>query len=224
MLGAMSGAGVNWEAIDVVLLDMDGTLIDLHFDNTLWNQRLPEHYAAVRGLSQETARAELGAHMVRNAHTIDFYCLDYWANVTELDIMGLHRELGELLRFRPGTLEFLTWLAGQPQQVVLTTNAHRHSIDFKHEVLGLLDHVDQVVSSHDFREVKESQPFWQRMQQQHGFDAGRALFIDDHERVLDAAAAFGIGELRWVATPDLKRPTREAGPYTAIDNLSELIP
>jgi FMN phosphatase YigB (HAD superfamily) len=48
-----------WEAIDTVLLDMDGTLLDLRFDNYFWMEFLPERYAERHGLTPEQARAVL---------------------------------------------------------------------------------------------------------------------------------------------------------------------
>ena len=36
---------IDWDRIDTVLLDMDGTLLDLHYDNTLWNELLPARYS-----------------------------------------------------------------------------------------------------------------------------------------------------------------------------------
>ena len=36
---------INWKNIDTVLLDMDGTLLDLHFDNHFWQTFVPLRYA-----------------------------------------------------------------------------------------------------------------------------------------------------------------------------------
>ena len=36
---------IDWSRIDTVLLDMDGTLIDLRFDNHLWNVVVPDRCA-----------------------------------------------------------------------------------------------------------------------------------------------------------------------------------
>jgi len=44
---------VNWQDIDTVLLDMDGTLLDLHFDNYFWLHYLPEKYASAQNISLE---------------------------------------------------------------------------------------------------------------------------------------------------------------------------
>ena len=32
---------VNWNKIDTILLDMDGTLLDLYFDNYFWREHVP---------------------------------------------------------------------------------------------------------------------------------------------------------------------------------------
>jgi len=41
---------IDWRAIDTVLLDMDGTLLDLHFDNHFWQEHVPVRYAEKHGL------------------------------------------------------------------------------------------------------------------------------------------------------------------------------
>ena len=42
---------INWHDIDTVLLDLDGTLLDLHFDNYFWCQHLPLCYARRHGIA-----------------------------------------------------------------------------------------------------------------------------------------------------------------------------
>jgi putative hydrolase of the HAD superfamily len=48
-----------WNVIDTVLLDMDGTLLDLHFDNHFWLEHLPQRYAEHHGISRAMADLEL---------------------------------------------------------------------------------------------------------------------------------------------------------------------
>ncbi|NLD01354.1 MAG: haloacid dehalogenase, partial [Gammaproteobacteria bacterium] len=48
-----------WAHIDTVLLDMDGTLLDLHFDNFFWLKYLPQCYAEKNNLSLAQADAYL---------------------------------------------------------------------------------------------------------------------------------------------------------------------
>ena len=49
----------DWTQIDVVLLDLDGTLLDLAFDNYVWMARIPELFAEANGLSIAEAQAAL---------------------------------------------------------------------------------------------------------------------------------------------------------------------
>ena len=45
-----------WDEIDTVLLDMDGTLLDLKFDNFFWRTLVPTRYARLHGLAEDEAR------------------------------------------------------------------------------------------------------------------------------------------------------------------------
>src|SRR5580698_4880683 len=80
----LSSAAVEWGEIDCVLLDMDGTLLDLRFDNWFWANVVPEHYARAQGLSVTEAQARLAPLFTRVAHTLPWYCIDYWSR--ELDL------------------------------------------------------------------------------------------------------------------------------------------
>ena len=50
---------IDWDQIDTVLLDMDGTLLDLHYDNFYWVEHLPTLYAAKYGMTLVSAKKSL---------------------------------------------------------------------------------------------------------------------------------------------------------------------
>ena len=87
---------IRWDAVDTVLLDMDGTLLDLVYDNTLWNSVLPERFSETHSLSLEIARDHLFSHMTERQGELEFYCLDYWAEFTSLDVVAT---LGRIRRW-----------------------------------------------------------------------------------------------------------------------------
>ena len=50
---------IDWSSLDTVFLDMDGTLLDLHFDNHFWLEHLPRRYAEQFDLTPEDAKNTL---------------------------------------------------------------------------------------------------------------------------------------------------------------------
>jgi putative hydrolase of the HAD superfamily len=215
---------IDWKNIDTVLLDMDGTLLDLHYDNVLWNERLPQRYAAHHGVTTTVAKATLELHFLETRHTIEHYCLDYWERFTQLNILALHRELTHLIRYRAHAESFLAWLQESDRQVALVTNAHRGSLDIKNAQTGLTQRLDHSFSSHDFRAPKEAAEFWTRLEEALPFDPTRTLLIDDNAAVLDAAQRHGIAHLVTVAQPDSTQPPRGGLAHAAFNGFDEIMP
>src|ERR1700687_950409 len=83
---------VDWPAIDTVLLDMDGTLLDLRFDNWFWQELIPGRYAAADGLSPHDASERLKPKFRATRGTMEWYCIEYWSRELGLDIELIKRE------------------------------------------------------------------------------------------------------------------------------------
>jgi putative hydrolase of the HAD superfamily len=215
---------LNWNDIDTVLLDMDGTLLDLEYDNVLWNERLPRAFAARNGLTTDGARTRLARHFDETRHTIEHYCLDYWSNYTQVDVIALHRELAHLIRFRPHAETFLARLRAIGKRALLVTNAHRAGLAIKDEVTSLTQRLDHAVSSHDYRVPKESSEFWSKLERAFDIDPRRALLLDDNMHVLHAAERHGISTLLTVSQPDSSRPPRDALEHAAFNSFDEIMP
>jgi 5'-nucleotidase len=215
---------INWQHIDMVLLDMDGTLLDLSFDNFFWHQYLPERYALHHCLPLADAIALLQHKSETLRGSLNWYCLDHWSSSLDLDIPALKREVRHQIRFRPGTEEFLLWLKQQGKQTMLVTNAHPEALSIKAETSGLSRHVDRAVSSHELSLAKENHGFWQRLQAREGLDFQRCLFIDDSRPVLDCARQEGLPHLLQVLQPDTQLPPSERHEYIpGIIHFSEIM-
>ena len=212
----------DWQQIDTVLLDMDGTLLDLHFDNYFWLDHVPAQYAAHHGLSEEEALAELNKSFVGLRGTMNWYCLDYWTELTGLPIADLKRDVQDKIGFRPHVKDFLQRLRDMGKRTVIVTNAHRYSVDLKMEHTGLDQLVDCVISSHDYQEPKESQAFWDHLASNETFDPARTLLIDDSEAVLESAARWGIGWLLAIYHPDSQKPPKTDGRFPGVNHFDEL--
>ena len=124
---------INWSDIDAVFLDMDGTLLDLHFDNFFWLEYLPKAYAEKQGKTLEEVTPYLLMLMKKAEGTLDWYCLDYWTRLLEIDIVSLKREIDHLIEMRPQASQFLESLHASDKQVYLITNAHHDALELKLE-------------------------------------------------------------------------------------------
>jgi len=213
----------DWHKIDTVLLDMDGTLLDLHFDSFFWLQHLPRRYSQLHGLPEDIAKADLHQQLIAKRGTLDWYCTDYWSRQLDVNIVDLKREIQHLIGERPQTLAFLRGLGKINKQRILVTNAHPDSIAIKFAVTDIEPLLDNVISSHDYGYPKEEQQFWQQLQHNTDFDPDRTLFIDDSEPVLNAARHYGIRYLLTIETPDSQQPSSPSDKYSAIRRFEQIL-
>ncbi len=221
----MSGAvQLPWAGIDTVLLDMDGTLLDLHYDNHFWQVYVPEKFAERHGLPPEEAHAECFRRYNAKAGTLQWYCVDYWTEQLELDIVRLKEELAHLIAVHPDVTEFLTALKTAGKRVALVTNAHRKSLNLKMERTGLAIHFDALHVSHEYGLAKEAPAFWGALRACEPFDPARTLLVDDSLPVLRSARSYGIAHLRAVLRPDTRLPDKDVGEFTAIRRFSDILP
>ena len=215
---------VHWDAVEHVLLDMDGTILDLAFDNHFWRDLVPERYGRQRGLTTEQARAELEPHFTSLQGRLEWYCLDFWSELTRLDLAALKREIRHRITPLEGAEGFLRAVRDSGRSLWLVTNAHRNSWSLKLEQTALGPFFDRIVCSHDFNAPKEDPAFWPRLEARHPFARERALFVDDSLPVLRAARDYGIGQLVAIRRPDTTRPAREISELTSVEKLADLLP
>ena len=215
---------IDWNSIDTVLLDMDGTLLDLHFDNYFWTDHLPRVYAAKHQISEEESSKRLHSRLSVNQGTLDWYSIDHWSEQLDMDIPALKREVQHMVSLRPHALEFLTQLHHSHRDVVMVTNAHRKTLDIKMDHVDITPWFDRVVVSHELEAPKEEQAFWHKLQALHPFDPARTLLIDDTERVLDSARDYGVAHLLTLLQPDSQRQKRIDTRFPGIHHFDEIMP
>lgn len=215
---------IPWPSVNTVFLDMDGTLLDLHFDNHFWREHVPVRFAEKHGLGVDEAREQLFPIFANAEGTLDWYCVDYWSRELDLDIAGLKREVDHLIAVHPHVIEFLDQLRASSKRVVLVTNAHGKSVDIKFEKTKIGGHFDRVICSHDLGLPKEDFDFWEKLQQTEPFERESTLLIDDSLPVLRSARNYGIAHLLAVYNPDSKGPRRDVETFAALEHFSDLLP
>lgn len=215
---------LDWNTIDTVLLDMDGTLLDLHFDNHFWLEHVPRRYGEQRGLTFDQARAELMARYKAVEGTIDWYCVDYWTRELGMDIALLKEEVEHLIAVHPHVIEFLVALRHTGKRRVLVTNAHGKAIALKLRRTPLGAHLDALICAHDLGVPKEDPRFWDRLRGHEPFDPDRTLLIDDSLAVLRAAKRYGLAHVLGMRQPDSKQGKREISEFPAVHHFLEVMP
>ena len=212
-----------WSAIHTVLLDMDGTLLDLHFDNTFFQETVPQAVAQQRGLPLAEVQQWLQKSYRAVEGTLDWYDLDYWSRAFGVDVPLLKEEVAHLIQVHPHTLDFLQALQQAGKATHLVTNAHARSLALKLRHTPIGAYFSSVISSHSLGVPKEDAAFWPRLQQQIGFQRASTLLVDDSEPVLSAAEAFGLGFLRHIAAPSSNQPPNHSGRFVSVLDLAALL-
>ncbi|MDM8547018.1 GMP/IMP nucleotidase [Candidatus Venteria ishoeyi] len=216
-------SSLPWGEIQQVFLDMDGTLLDLHFDNYFWLEYVPQQYAKKRNLPLDKAKAEFMEMCRQVEGTLDWYCLDYWTDTLGLDIPRLKKEIAHLIAEHPDVIPFLQALRSSGRKAILVTNAHHNSLHLKLRHTRIGDHLDAVYSAHSLKLPKEDPAFWKVLQQHHPYDPAHTLLIDDSLPVLNAAQQYGMVHLLGVAKPDTKQARKPAADYPLVESFQSLL-
>lgn len=216
---------LNWSTLDTLLLDMDGTLLDLHYDNHFWLEHLPARYAQQYQLTPDQARDHILPMIQAERGSLNWYCTDYWSERLQLDVNALKAEVGDRIAYRPHVEEFLETARQSGLRTVIVTNCHPDPLALKLSRTGLDKKVDHIVSSHQLGKPKEDPSFWRDLAQTTHYQADRAMMLDDSFPVLESANAAGIGQCLAILAPDSRQPHRERHPHLpGIHHFDEVLP
>ena len=213
---------INWQSIDLVMFDMDGTLLDLAFDNLFWQHAVPQAWASQNDHPLEQALQILKPIFKAQEGTLNWYSLPYWSEQLKLDLTMLKTHYQDQIGLRPHALHVLEQLKQADKKIWLVTNAHPIVLEIKMQKTGIAGYFDELITSHDLGFAKEQTSFWHQLEQQYYFEKTRSLFIDDSEPVLHAAQHYGIGHILGISQPDSQLPKRQQLKFPAIDQLNDL--
>jgi len=215
---------IDWRQIDTVLLDMDGTLLDLHFDSYFWQEYLPLRYAEINLIDPAQAKQSIN-HQTRSiAGTLEWYSTDYWSRILGVDVIELKKEIVHMVSTRPHCEDFLDALRRAGKEIVMVTNAHQDSLELKMAQTGIANKFDRLITVHEFSLPKETPGCWQEVHKRHPFVSNRTLLIDDNLKALQSALDFGIEQVLAIHQPDSMAPAVDVMPYLAIHSFQEIMP
>lgn len=215
---------IEWNQIDTVLLDMDGTLLDRHFDDHFWLEHVPKRFAEKHHIPIQEAQAQLIAQFRSQERTLNWTDLDYWSDRLGLDIPLLKLEVEHLIAVHPFVVEFLLFLRRHGKQIWLVTNAHSKTLTLKMKKTRLGPYFDGIVSAHDLGLPKEDVAFWGKLQHKVPYDPERTMLGEDSETNLGTAAEYGIRYLVFVSRANSTLIPAPSLRFPSIHYFSELIP
>jgi len=214
---------IDWAKIDTILLDMDGTILDLHFDDYIWNYKVPENLAKVRNLDLKKARAILKQKMDASKSTLNWYSFDYWQSSLNLDIDLIEEKNKDKIQYRDNSLFFLESRLFDSKQRMLVTNADKLGLNRKLKITGLGKYFQNIVCSHELGYAKEEQFFWKKLGATFDLNFDRTLLIDDNLQVLETARKVGVRYLRGISKPNSQANLIKSADYLLIDKLQEVM-
>jgi putative hydrolase of the HAD superfamily len=215
---------IPWGDVDTLLLDMDGTVLDLAFDNYFWLELLPLQVAQTRAMSIEAAKEHMQAHTARVLGTLQWYCIDHWSEQLNVDVAAIKHANRHRIAYLPGALEFLRNARRYALRIIVVTNAHPRTLAIKLRQTHLDRYVDDVFSSHDLGHPKESAEFWPRFERAAALAGERAVLVDDSASVVAAGAAHGLAGVVTITRPDSSQPQRHIEGGHAVAALADLEP
>ena len=215
---------IDWNTIDTVLLDMDGTILDRHFDDHFWLEHVPQRWAAHNRTTLEYAKEHLYALFRSQENTLNWTDLDYWSDRLKLDIPLLKREIEHLIAVHPHVVEFLLFLKQHRKNVWLVTNAHSKTLDLKMKTTRIGPYFDGIISAHQVGLPKEDDRFWGKLQDYVSYNPEHTLLGEDSETNLATAQRFGIRYLIYISRYSSKITPRPSEHFQAVEYFNRLMP
>jgi HAD superfamily hydrolase (TIGR01549 family) len=169
--------------VKVVSFDLDGTLIDWTFANSLWFEGISKRYAERWGLNQDEALREItrrydGVGIER----LEWYDINYWWK--EFDLGRSWRDLVERCRSNvmayPEVHEVLEELHRR-FKIMVITNGVRELAEVEIEQAGLNDYIEWMFSAtSDFGLVKKTGEFYLDILRTIGASPAEVVHIGDN--------------------------------------------
>jgi len=215
---------IDWIEIETVMLDMDGTLLDKHFDDYFWEEHVPTVYAQENGMNFWDAYEELMGKYRSKEGTLEWTDIEYWSKELGLNIAEMKSKMNHLIQVHPYVIDFLKFCRENVKKVYLVTNAHSKTLAIKMANTEIEPYFDKIVCSEEIGVAKEDPIFWEKLEKMLSLDRNKCLLVDDNELVLESAEKYGIKQLIFVAKSSSKKPVAYSNKFPSIVFFKELMP
>ena len=189
---------VKLNSTTAILSDLDGVILNIDYDIKFWESWLPEYIASQSSLTEEEAKAEILSKIDLQRGTLNFYDLNYWDDLLNLDCIEIIKEKKEKCSYIEGSYEALQRLSTLENPKYILTNGDPRIQEYKAETNNFLAFFDSIFYSMHVGYPKESREFWALARHNLNLDFKDAIFIDDDFKVVTAAVKAGIKQVVWI--------------------------
>lgn len=214
---------INWSEIETVMLDMDGTLLDKHFDDYFWEEHIPTVYAKENAMNFWDAYEELMGKYRSKEGTLEWTDINYWSKELRLNIAEQKSKMNHLIQVHPYVIDFLKFCKQKEKEVYLVTNAHSKTLAIKMANTEIATYFDKIVCSEEIGVAKENPNFWEKLEKMFSINRNKCLLADDNELVLESAEKYGIKKLIFVAKSSSTKPIVYSKKFPSIVFFKELM-
>jgi putative hydrolase of the HAD superfamily len=179
--------------IECLLIDMDGVILDNAYDNDFWQNQIPEVIADSKGIAFDDAKRLAIQIFNYKKNTKDWYDVDYWSNMLDIDIEAQKRSEKSFSRISlyDGVIDTLSVLKNKTK-MILITNAHRKTLNIKLEKYNLAPYFDEMVCAHELNYVKEDIQLWYMLRSKYRLDYEKTLLVEDTINNINVGLSAGI--------------------------------
>ena len=181
--------------IDCMLVDMDGVILDNTYDNNFWQNQIPGVISKNKNISFEDAKRLAVQIFNYKKNTKDWYDVDYWSNMLNVDIEAEKRSSISFDRIQlyEGVTKTLNKLKDN-FRLILITNAHRKTLNIKLEKYDLNPYFENMICAHELHYVKENIQLWYMLKSRFKLDYTKTLLIEDTINNIKVGLSAGISQ------------------------------
>ena len=201
------------------LIDLDGVILNLDYDNFFWQKHIPKVYAELHKISFKDACLVTKQIFNYKRKTKDWYDIDYWSNMLNVDIKKEKEDNIEKIDIMKGAVEFLESLVKKNKNLFLITNAHEKTLKIKLKKYNIKKYFKDIICSHQLSYIKEEIQFWYILKNKLNISFKNSVLIEDTLDNLIAAHSAGLENLIYISKEESK--SRIINPLT-VKSLSDL--
>lgn len=167
----------------IISFDLDGTLFDMDFENTLWFEEIPKLYSEVHKISFEEAKKKvLSAYDEIGDEDYRWYDPHYWIKRFDLGKPWheITKDLKHKVHMYPEAKKVLSDLK-EGNKLIVVSNATRDFINIKMEVENLGQYFDKIFSvTSDFGVVKKDTDVYKKVCEIMKIKPEELIHVGDH--------------------------------------------